>query len=135
MINSVRRLRMQVALLGAGALLALCSSCKNPVGSLDFSGTHAPPRAATVTIESSGFVPNTLTVQPAGQVTFENRDGVAHQIVSTCSQLNTAPIAAGARLSVTMGSTVGSCPYHDRADETKHGTVDVCREVGLFSCR
>lgn len=134
-MNALHRFHTPAALLACALVLALCSACKNPVGSFDLSGTSAPPRHATVAVRSSGFEPSFVTVQPGGQVTFENRDGVAHQLVSTCSQLNTAPIAAGARFPVTMGTTVGSCVYHDRADETKQGTVDVCREIGLFSCR
>lgn len=134
-MKTTQRLRMSFAVLGAAAFLALCSSCKNPVGSLDLSGTSAPPRTATVAIRSSGFEPMFVTVQPGGQVTFDNRDGVAHQLVSTCSQLNTGAIPAGGRLPVTMGSAVGACSYHDASDNTKLGSVQVCHEMGLFSCR
>ncbi len=134
-MNALHRFQTAAILLGCAMLLALCSSCKNPVGSLDLSGTSAPPRTATVAIRPPGFEPSFVTVQPGGQVTFENRDGVAHQLVSACSQLNTSAIPAGATRAVTMGSAVTTCSYHDHADETKQGTIQVCREIGLFTCR
>jgi plastocyanin len=128
-------LRVLAPILVAPAA-ALFSSCKNPVGSdIDLSGSHAPASTATVAVRSSGFDPPSVTVQPGGQVTFENQDGVAHQLASTCPELNSPPIAAGARLPVRMGATVGTCSYHDPADPSRTGTIQRCHEIGLFSCR
>ncbi len=121
----------------AGTLLVVVgfASCKNPVGSFDLGGTTTPPAVATVTIRSSGFDPILVSLRPGGRLTFDNRDSAAHQIVSTCSELNTSSLAPGSRTTVQMRSVVTTCYYHDQTNSSLTGTVQTCNEIGLFTCR
>jgi plastocyanin len=127
----------RLALLAVGVLfLATYSwSCKNPVGSIDLSGWTPADSSATVTIRASGFDPAFVILQPGGSLTFDNRDSSAHQIVSVCSELNTSSIPAGSRVSLRMGSSLATCTYRDQANPSLTGTVELCNEVALFSCR
>lgn len=121
----------------AGLLLVMAglASCKDPIGTIDWSGTASAPATATVTIRSSGFDPILTYLRPGGRLTFDNRDSVAHQIVSTCSELNTSSLAPGSRATVQVSALIVTCGYHDQANPSLRGTVQTCNEIGLFSCR
>jgi plastocyanin len=113
------------------------TACKNPV-SFELSGPAPTNMTATVTIRSTGFEPTFVLLRPGGTLTFDNRDSVAHQVVSeACSELNVASIGAGRKVSVHMRSVTMTCGYSDQADPSLRGSVQLCSEVEgiLGPCR
>lgn len=121
----------------AGLLLVVAgfASCKDPVGTIDWSGTASAPATATVTIRASGFDPSFVYLRPGGRLTFDNRDSAAHRIVSACSEVNTSSLDSGSKTTVQMPSAIVTCSYHDQANPSMVGTVQTCNEIGLFTCR
>jgi plastocyanin len=126
----------RLALLIAGVLILASSwSCKNPVGSLDLTTPAPADSTAMVVIRASGFDPVAVILRPGGRLTFDNRDSAAHQIVSACPELNTPLLASGSTISLQMPSALATCTYHDQANPALSGTVQLCNEVALFTCR
>jgi plastocyanin len=118
-------------------LAGASTGCKNPV-SLDLNGPAPTSTTATVTIRSTGFDPNFVWLRPGGTLTFDNRDSVAHQIVSDgCSELNIASIGGGRKVSIHMRAVTMTCGYYDQATPACQGSVQLCSEFeGLLGpCR
>ena len=83
--------------------------------------------AGTVTINSSGFTPQTITVKKGEAVTWTNSDKAAHQIKSdSLSELNSGePVAPGDSFSFVFEKT-GNFTYADPTNTGKfNGTVIV----------
>jgi hypothetical protein len=125
------------------SMIAATTSCDR---SIDLTGPASSPSTATIEIRSTGLDNHYLLIAPSGRVTFRNRDAVPHQIASDthpdhqqCPQLNGPLLAAGESFSATMPQeNRTSCGYHDEQrpnDPSFRGTIDVCREFGLFGCR
>jgi hypothetical protein len=121
-----------VLLLGCAAylLITACGWGRSPTSpSLDVPGP-------TVTITASGLSQPAIAVPVGGRLTIVNRDGVAHEMVSTppgeqgaCPALNRIGVLqpGDARASGTLGEA-GTCGMHDRLrplDATWHLEVTI----------
>lgn len=92
-------------------------------------GTTQAPQGATnsITIEKFAFNPGTLTVKPGTAVTWTNRDGVDHTIVSdsgSTTQFTSERLANGAAYTFTF-SQPGTYAYHCSLHPSMKGTIEV----------
>ncbi len=120
--------RTMAGVVGA-AVLALSGCGGDGGGTGGTGGTCTPGTAATVTLSSTGASPKAVCVVPAGRVTFNNTDTVAHGVEfdAACGVAAVPSIAAGATGSATF-PTAKVCSFHDTAAPTNvafQGTVAV----------
>ena len=115
------------------ATLSFASSCKDVIGT-DWGKPVSTPVSATVTLGSSRPDPSAVFLRPGGQLILDNRNGIARQLVSPCSEVNVL-MAAGTRRTIQMPSQATTCTYHDEADSNYSGYVRLCSQLSLFGCQ
>lgn len=92
-------------------------------------GTTQAPQGETksITIEKFAFNPGTLTVKPGTAVTWTNRDGVDHTIVSdsgSATQFTSDRLANGAAYTFTFNQP-GTYAYYCSIHPSMKGTIVV----------
>ncbi len=86
-------MRLPIASILLGAVLAACGIMSNPTG--------------TVTISGNTFWPTVISVPPGGTVAIHNQDPYAHTFTSEAAQNNYTPGGAG-NVSFDTGSFTGT---------------------------
>ena len=111
---------MRLKLVLVTAVLAACGGG---------SGGSKAGAAVQVSLVASGVSPASVNVGSNGQVHFVNNDAVAHQIASTtCAELASASLAAGADFTATLGTGPKTCTFNDGLNPSASaftGTVNV----------
>ena len=105
------------------ALLALLFACGK-----DATGDAAPgvTSLATVTLTDSGPQPDWLEILADGQVTFTNRDSVAHQLTSSdCADLPFRRLEPGASQTFAAQHGPRTCTYGDALGAKWTGTLHI----------
>jgi len=84
------------------------------------------PSAAAATVEmwKFAFDPATVTVKVGQTVTWDNYDGVDHQVVSDSGLFSSQPLPQNGEYSYTF-TKAGTYPYHCQIHPTMTGTVIV----------
>jgi len=113
------------------ALLALSTACG---GSDDETSSPAVvcDAGTTIAIAAPGAAPACIRAAPSATVTITNPRATTVEIRSnphpthgSCPEIDaTAPIPAGGSVAVVM-ITVGTCRFHDHADGTPVGIIQV----------
>jgi plastocyanin len=107
--------RMTFALLWLAAATA-CGSSSMPAS--------PTPTTASVTITSSAFTPNVVTVSIGSSVMWMNKDSGTHSIVADGGAFGSGALGSGAQYSYMFPSS-GTFTYHDGANPSMVGTVTV----------
>lgn len=105
-------------------MFAGCSSYQSAPSSPPAAPTLKPD-ANSITIEKFAFNPATLTVKPGSSVTWTNRDGVDHTIVTDSGspvQFKSENLANGASFSFTFAQP-GTYTYRCSIHPSMKGTV------------
>ncbi len=85
----------------------------------------------TVSITSTGFVPEDVRIQPGDTVTWKNTDNERHQVVSDTGLFQSSLLAPGQTYSRTF-EVESSYSYHDGTKTSSTGTVNVlARNVSI----
>jgi plastocyanin len=91
----------------------------------EVSFTTVPiPASNVVTIQSSAFTPQSLTVAVNSTVKWKNNDGIAHTVTSNTPLFDSGNIPAGGTFSFTFTST-GTFNYHCSIHVSMTGTIIV----------
>lgn len=108
------------------------SPASNPSASQETASPSAEVIQMKVTITSSGFMPQTITVKAGESVTWVNGDNVSHQVNSAVHPthqvyppLNTVGELKAGESKSLMFPDVGSFKYHDHLNPSLIGTVVV----------
>lgn len=113
----MRRTLVALTLLAVvGALAAGCGGGKSSSDGGQASGT-------AVTIDNLAFSPATLNVKAGQQVTWTNKQGIAHTVTADAGAFD-HQMPTGATFSFTF-ATAGSFPYHCSIHPSMHGTITV----------
>jgi plastocyanin len=86
--------------------------------------TQQPSSGNAVTIQNYAFNPKTLTISVGGNVTWTNKDGVDHTVVSDTGVFQSGPLGNGQSYThqfTTPGTYNYSCTIHP----SMHGTIIV----------
>jgi plastocyanin len=76
-------------------------------------GNVAP---AQINLTATSASPVGFTIPSGGEIDFVNKDTVSHQITSSdCSELNSPPIAAGAKFVTIVTNGPKTCNFTDTA--------------------
>jgi plastocyanin len=78
----------------------------------------------TVTITSNGFTPQDVRIQPGDTVTWKNADSKAHSVVSDTGLFRSPSLSTNQTYSRRF-DVEASYSYHDSANDSSTGTVDV----------
>jgi plastocyanin len=87
------------------------------------SAAGTPASGTAVAIVNFAFSPATLTAKVGQQVTWTNKQGVAHTVTADGGAF-THPMPPGARFSFTF-TTAGSFAYHCMIHSSMHATIVV----------
>jgi plastocyanin len=85
------------------------------------SGAGTPGSGTAVAIANFAFSPATLKVKAGQQVTWTNKDGVAHTVTADGGAFD-HPMPSGATFSFTF-ATAGSSAYHCTIHPFMRGTI------------
>ena len=92
-------------------------------------GSSAPGGPLQIELTAAGLNPSSTSAVSGGQVNFVNHDTAAHQIASTsCSELASGQLAAGASFLTAVGTGPKSCTFNDGLNPTAlqfQGTINV----------
>lgn len=104
------------------------ASCGSDV-QLGFPGVFAPPPVLTVPIVPSGnglstFGTAPLDITATTEVDWENRDSIAHSVVSDTNLFNSGPIQPGNDFSYTF-DVAGTFTYHCGIHPKETGAINV----------
>ena len=112
-------MRAAILLVAPLALLAACGG----------GGGGTPSGPFQVDLTSTGANPKNFQALSQASVQFTNHDTAAHQIASTtCPEMNTPSLAAGASATVMLPVGPRSCSFLDNANPSVvgfQGSVDV----------
>jgi plastocyanin len=113
---------MKYLLIISLIVLFLLPACKDDVNEPD---NNTPP-ANQVWMRNNAYVPASLTVSPGTEVTWVNRDGVAHTVTSSSVNLSfeSGNLNRDQTFSFTFDS-VGTYQYHCRLHPGMNGTIIV----------
>ena len=78
----------------------------------------------TVTITSNGFTPQDVRIQLGDTVTWKNADSKAHSVVSDTGLFRSPSLSTNQTYSRRF-DVEASYSYHDSANDSSTGTVDV----------
>ena len=116
--------------LGLGLLLMTWSACDD-----DDTDPSGIPTDATISITSTGVVPQNVVVSVGGRVTFVNNDTVPHQpssnphpVHTDCPNMNQPVLNPGQSGVSTAFTAARVCGFHDHLFDTVtalQGTVTV----------
>ena len=122
-------MRMAAWWLGLALSLVFVASCGDD--STPSSPTMPTANAVPVSIVSgsislttTAYNPNPVTVQRGGIVTWTNNDSIPHTSTSDAAGWNSGTLAPGASFSMTF-QTAGTFPYHCTIHPNMVGTVNV----------
>ena len=87
------------------------------------TGAAAPASGTAVAIDNFAFAPATLEAKVGQQVTWTNKQGVAHTVTADGGAF-THPMPPGATFSFTF-TTAGSFAYHCMIHPSMHATIVV----------
>jgi plastocyanin len=87
------------------------------------SGAGTPAGGTAVAIDNFAFSPATLKAKAGQQVTWTNKQGVAHTVTANAGAFN-HPMPSGATFSFTF-TKAGTFAYHCTIHPSMHGTVVV----------
>jgi plastocyanin len=87
------------------------------------SGAGTPASGTAVAIDNFAFSPATLKAKAGQQVTWTNKQGVAHTVTADGGAFN-HPMPSGATFSFTF-TKAGTFAYHCTIHPSMHGTVVV----------
>jgi hypothetical protein len=109
-------MRTAIVLVASVGLLTACGGS---------GGSSTPSGPFQVTLTAAGANPSTFNALSQADVQFKNTDTKAHQISSTsCPQMGTPSIAAGANATVTLPAGPMSCTFTDSPSGTS-GSVSI----------
>jgi plastocyanin len=117
-MNSSLRATVTAVILALTIGLGACSS-----SSKTSTANSQPGIANTVTIKNFAFIPTDLSVKAGAPVTWDNTDGVNHQIAIKGGALNN-PIGQGAQ-TVLKFDKAGKFAYFCNIHNSMTGTVTV----------
>ena len=108
----------RVAVAGGAVVLTLAAACSKDSTS---SPSVPPSSGTTITITAAGASPRNLTVPPGTQITFINKDSVAHEMFSDphpehtdCPEFDSVGrLTPGATRQTQNLTTVRVCGFHD----------------------
>ena len=114
---------MRIVIVLVAAVLAACGGSGSSPGG---PGSSGPVQIA---FSTTGVSPVSANVGSNGQVHFVNNDAAAHQIASTnCTELNSASMATGQGLTLTVGAGPKTCAFNDGLNPSATafaGTINV----------
>lgn len=112
-----------VRLLASAALAMVGAACgtSNPANPSPSAGCQAPATSTTITIANNAVCPQAITVPRGTQVTFFNRDSIAHEMYSDphpehtdCLELNqVGHLEPGQTRTSGNLNTARTCGFHD----------------------
>ena len=94
------------------------------VATLAVAGSTAAATSTAVSITSTGFHPNNVTVAAGDNVTWTNNDTARHQVVANNGSFS-SPVLAGKQVYSHDFRAGGTFAYHDGLHPTLRGTVVV----------
>jgi len=115
-----------IIMLIMACMVAGCSSSQNAPTSPSVAPTINTD-ANSITIENFAFNPATLTIKPGSKVSWTNRDGVDHTIVSDSGSpvlFKSEALATGASFSFTF-TQPGTYAYYCSIHPSMKGTIIV----------
>ena len=110
---------MKKALLLLLATLAVAS-----VASVATAGNSSQQATATVSITSTGFTPENVTIKPTDSVTWKNNDTAEHQVVSDTGTFKSQVLKPGETFTQRF-DIESSYSYHDATKTSLTGAVHV----------
>ena len=105
-------------------LLLLATFALAPVASVATAENSSRQANATVSITSTGFRPENVTIRPGDTVTWKNNDTKAHSVVSDTGVFTSPSIAPGQSYSFKF-DIESSYSYHDGTSTARTGAVHV----------
>ena len=105
-------------------LLLLATFALAPVASVATAENSSRHANAAVSITSTGFKPENVTVRPGDTVTWKNNDTKAHSVVSDTGVFSSQSIAPGQSYSFKF-DIESSYSYHDGTNTATTGAVHV----------
>lgn len=112
----------------AFAALALAAACSDSYNSSMGGGN--PPGPTQVFMQGSAFTPVTRTVSTGATVTWQNQDGIVHNVTSSSGPAAFSSGSVGASGTFAQTFTVAGtyeyyCTIHGAPGSGMHGTVVV----------
>jgi plastocyanin len=118
-----------LALLGAASLGACGGGGGGgPTGTGGTPATpidNTPVATTAVTLRNSSFTPPAIVVAPGATVTFNNQDGIAHNVTFGNAAIRNVGDFSGGTADVTMPSTPGTYSYSCTLHGGMNGSVKV----------
>ena len=105
-------------------LLLIATFALAPVASVATAGDTSSQATATVSITSTGFKPENVTIKPGDTVTWKNNDTAERQVVSDTGVFKSPVLKAGESYSFTF-DVESSYSYHDATKTSLTGAVHV----------
>lgn len=105
-------------------LLLLATFAVASVASVATAGDSSRQATATVSITSTGFKPDDVTIKPGDSVTWRNTDTTAHQVVSDTGTFKSPVLKPGDTWSHRF-DVESSYSYHDASKTSLTGAVHV----------
>ena len=106
------------------ALLLLVTLALASVASVATAQDSSRQATATVSISSTGFKPDDVTIKPGDSVIWKNTDTTEHQVVSDTGLFKSPVLKAGETFTHTF-DVESSYSYHDATKTTSTGAVHV----------
>src|SRR5262245_61282265 len=105
-------------------LLLLATLAVASVASVAAAENSSRQATATVSITSSGFKPEEVTIKPGDSVTWKNNDTSEHQVVSDTNSFK-SPVLKPGQTFTRQFETEASYSYHEATKTLLTGTVNV----------
>ena len=120
------QLRLVLALVAAAACGGGGGGSDNTPTTPIIPSTPAAPVATTsVSLQNSQFNPENIVVVPSAVVTFNNTDGINHNVIFGNQAIASVDPWASGNRSVTMPATAGTYSYTCTLHPGMSGTVKV----------